>query len=404
RELPGHQHIQTFTGLKPRIEQRSCYLTFTNAKTIQIIKDHIKESPLKLGNITQHGPKHCPSIDRKVINFPDKDLHQIFLEPESNFHNEWYLQGVTTSMPPHVQELIIHSIEGLENATIIRYGYAIEYDAVRGTQLRKSMELKDVPGLFTCGQINGTSGYEEAAAQGLIAGINAHLLAHDQAPFVLKRTSSFIANMIDELVTNERNEPLRVTTSSSEFRLHLRTDNAEERLTHIAYDLGLVQQKQYDLVQANQEIIKNEIEAMHQHKIRPNKENLAYIENVLKSDGFKKPTSYAELLSRNEVHYKDLEYFGYSCVEDPILIRKIEIQLKYQNFLDKLKKKMNYSDQLDEMILDDFNYDQIQGLSPESLVQLNELQAYNIGQISILKSLKAGELSMIVNHYKQYSN
>ncbi|PCJ16398.1 MAG: tRNA uridine-5-carboxymethylaminomethyl(34) synthesis enzyme MnmG [Candidatus Cloacimonadota bacterium] len=401
RELPGHEHIQTFTGLKPKKNQRSCYLTFTNEKTIKIIQDNLKESPLKLGNITQHGPKHCPSIDRKVINFPDKHLHQIFIEPESNFHNEWYLQGVTTSMPPHIQELIIHSIEGLENAKIVRYGYAIEYDAIRGTQLRKSMELKSVEGLFTCGQINGTSGYEEAAAQGLIAGINAHLKAYNLKPFILKRTSSFIANMMDELVTNERDEPLRVTTSSSEFRLHLRTDNAEERLTHIGYKLGLVKQKQFDLVNKNKEIINNEIKAMHEHKIRPTKEVLNYIENTLKSDSFKKPITYAELLSRNEIHYKNLEYFGYKCVEDPILIRKIEIQLKYQNFLDKLQKKMKYSDQLDDMILNQFSYQKVNGLSNETIIILNKLQAYNIGQISILKSLKPGDLSLIVNNYKQ---
>lgn len=401
RPLEGHEHIQTFTGLTPRSEQRNCYLTYTNDKTIQIIKDNLEISPLKLGNITQHGPKHCPSIDRKVINFPDKDLHQIFIEPESDFHNEWYLQGVTTSMPPHVQELIVHSIEGLENAKIVRYGYAIEYDAIKGTQLKKSMELKSVPGLYTCGQINGTSGYEEAAAQGLIAGINAHLGALKKEPFVLKRTSAFIANMIDELVTNDRNEPLRVTTSSSEFRLHLRTDNAEERLTKIAYDLGLVKQTQYDQTSLNSTIIKSEIEAMHEHKIRPTKENLSHIINVLKSDGFKKPTTYAELLSRNEIHYKDLEYFGYTCVEDPILIRKIEIQLKYQNFLDKLKKKMDYSDHLDDMILTDFNYNTVQGLSPETLNQLVDLQAYSMGQISILKSLKPGELSLLVNSFKQ---
>ncbi|MCO4784044.1 MAG: tRNA uridine-5-carboxymethylaminomethyl(34) synthesis enzyme MnmG [Candidatus Cloacimonetes bacterium] len=403
RALEGHEHIQTFTGLSPRANQRNCYLTYTNDKTIQIIKDNLDISPLKLGNITQHGPKHCPSIDRKVINFPDKDLHQIFIEPESDFHNEWYLQGVTTSMPPHVQELIVHSIEGLENARIVRYGYAIEYDAIQGTQLKKSMELKSVPGLYTCGQINGTSGYEEAAAQGLIAGINAHLASHKKDPFVLKRTSSFIANMIDELVTNERNEPLRVTTSSSEFRLHLRTDNAEERLTKIAYDLGLVKQAQYDQTTNNHKLIQKEIEAMHQQKVRPTKENLAHIVNVLKSDGFKKPTSFAELLSRNEINYKDLEHFGHTCVEDPLLIRKIEIQLKYQNFLDKLKKKMDYSDHLDDMILGDYNYESIQGLSSETLNELNKLQAYSVGQISIMKTLKPGELSLIVNSYKKSS-
>ena len=401
KELPGHKNLSTFTGCPSRLEQRSCYLTYTNSNTIKLIKANIKKSPLKIGNITQNGPKHCPSIDRKVLNFPDTDIHQIFLEPESNYHDEWYLQGVTTSLPANIQEKIVHSIKGLENAKIMRYGYAIEYDAIRATQLKKTCEHKNVSGLFTCGQINGTSGYEEAAAQGLIAGINAHLKSHNKKPFVLPVTSSYIAAMIDELVTNERQEPLRVTTSSSEFRLILRNDNAEERLTPIGYKLGLIKSERYNKVIFTMNQVETEISNLNRHIVRPNKRNLAILDS-LGSSHINKPISMAQLLARSEIKYEHVTEFGYTSTFDLKHLMALEVRLKYSVFINKLQRRISHVNELDSMILDEgTQFSTITGLSSTIREQLNELCPHSIGQISRIKGFKTSDLALLIHHYKQ---
>lgn len=401
QELPGHQNLKTFTGITSRNDQRSCYLTYTNKRTIDLIKSSIDSSPLKIGNITQHGPKHCPSIDRKVINFPNQDIHQIFLEPESNFHDEWYLQGLTTSMPPEIQERIVHSVKGLENAKIVRYGYAIEYDAIKATQLKKTCEHKLIEGLFTCGQINGTSGYEEAAAQGLIAGINAHLKSKNLHPFILPTTTSYIAAMMDELVTNDRNEPLRVTTSSSEFRLVLRSDNAEERLSPIGYQLGLINQSRYNRVLQDKLEIDQEISKLEAYIIKPNKTNLKILEN-LNSDHINKPVSLASLLSRPEIQYKHVVDFGYRSSFNTEHQLSLEIRLKYSMFMNKLSRRIRYVDELDSMTLkSDLDFGTISGLSPKTIQQLHKLIPHSVGQISRIKNFNPSELAIIINNFKQ---
>tara|TARA_Y100000589_G_scaffold84857_1_gene78795 strand:+ start:1437 stop:3290 length:1854 start_codon:yes stop_codon:yes gene_type:complete len=401
KELSGHLHMKTFTGRSSKPEQRSCFLTYTNSETIRLIKTNIKKSPLKIGNITPNGPKHCPSIDRKVLNFPDTDVHQIFLEPESNYHDEWYLQGVTTSLPAEIQEKIVHSIKGLQNAKIMRYGYAIEYDAVKATQLKKTCEHKHVSGLFTCGQINGTSGYEEAAAQGLIAGVNAHLKSHNKKPFVLPVTSSYIAAMIDELVTNDRHEPLRVTTSSSEFRLVLRSDNAEERLTPIGYKLGLVSRERYQsVIKATEEVTK-EIDNLSAHIIKPNKQNLTILQK-LGSSHINKPISMAQLLARSEIEYAHTANFGYSSEFDTKHHLALEIRLKYSIFIDKLQRRINHVNELDSMILtDNCHFSNVTGLSSDVKDQLINLSPYSIGQISRIRGFKTSDLAILIHHYKQ---
>ena len=401
KELSGHLHMKTFTGRSSKPEQRSCFLTYTNSETIRLIKTNIKKSPLKIGNITPNGPKHCPSIDRKVLNFPDTDVHQIFLEPESNYHDEWYLQGVTTSLPAEIQEKIVHSIKGLQNAKIMRYGYAIEYDAVKATQLKKTCEHKHVSGLFTCGQINGTSGYEEAAAQGLIAGVNAHLKSHNKKPFVLPVTSSYIGAMIDELVTNDRHEPLRVTTSSSEFRLVLRSDNAEERLTPIGYKLGLVSRERYQsVIKATEEVTK-EIDNLSAHIIKPNKQNLTILQK-LGSSHINKPISMAQLLARSEIEYAHTANFGYSSEFDTKHHLALEIRLKYSIFIDKLQRRINHVNELDSMILtDNCHFSNVTGLSSDVKDQLINLSPYSIGQISRIRGFKTSDLAILIHHYKQ---
>ena len=402
RELEGHTNITTFTNQTSHSDQRSCYLTYTNAHTVKIIKKHLDSSPLKIGNITDKGPKHCPSVDRKVINFPDQDIHQIFLEPESNLYDEWYLQGLTTSMPTAAQEEIVHSIEGLENAHIVRYGYAIEYDAIRATQLLKTCELKTVKGLFTCGQINGTSGYEEAAAQGLVAGVNAHRKAHSLPPFVLPVTSSYIGTLIDELVTNDRDEPLRITTSSSEFRLHLRSDNAEERLSKIGFELGLVPKERYQEFLNQAEAIDREMKRLQETILKPTIENNRILDR-LSSTGFRKPLSLSEILSRPELSYSDLQYFGYDSLSDSTIVNKIEIRLKYHHFLGKLKRRISYVNDLDEMLLsptedylklsDSLGYDLCQ--------TLQALVPYSIGQVSRLKGIKSSAVAILIHELKE---
>lgn len=401
KELPGHTHVKTFTGSESRQNQKSCYLTYTNSQTIDLIKASINHSPLKIGNITQHGPKHCPSIDRKVLNFPEQNIHQIFLEPESDYHDEWYLQGLTTSMPPEIQEKIVKSVKGLENAKIIRYGYAIEYDAIKATQLKKTCEHKNISGLFTCGQINGTSGYEEAAAQGLIAGINAHLSSHNQQPFVLPITTSYIASMIDELVTNDRSEPLRVTTSSSEFRLLLRNDNAEERLTPYGYKLGLVGKDRLESVLSSKQSISEEIERLDSFIINPNSKNLAIL-NELNSDRITKPISLAQLLERPEINYADGSLFGYSSLFKEALIPSLEIRLKYSMFMTKLNRRVKHVNELDSMVVSaNTDYAKIEGLDPTTSDFLNNLMPYSVGQISRIKGFNPSELALIIHHHKQ---
>ena len=308
---------------------------------------------------------------------------------------------MTTSLPEEVQEKIVHSIKGLENATIIRYGYAIEYDAIRATQLKKTCEHKKINGLFTCGQINGTSGYEEAAAQGLIAGINAHLRSHEKEPFVLPTTSSYIASMMDELVTNDRSEPLRVTTSSSEFRLILRNDNAEERLTPIAYKIGLVDKESYDKVNDSLKSVTEEIIQLTNYVVRPNKRNLAILEE-LGSVRINKPISLAQLLARPEINYGHMKKFGYESSFNTKCVVSLEIKLKYAEFVNKLQRRIKHVDELDSMVLDDdFQFSTIVGLKQDVQRELIELNPHSIGQISRIHGFKSSDLAILIHHYKQ---
>jgi len=401
KPMPGDPGILTFTKDISRQKQRHCYLTHTTMDTVNAVKENLKDSPLKIGNITQHGPKHCPSIDRKVIRFPEIEMHHIFVEPESDFHDEWYLLGLTTSMPPEAQEAVVHSVPGLENARIVRYGYAIEYDAIDATQLKKSMEFKMVANLFTAGQINGTSGYEEAAAQGLIAGINAHNKAHKKPPFVLKSTTSYLAEMVDELVTNPRNEPLRVTTSSSEFRLHLRSDNAEERLTAIGYELGLIPKARYEFEEWQKQIVNQEVESLKNTLLRPTREVLAKL-HALKSSSFKNTISLANLLSREEIRYRDLKHFGYPCISQTHLISKIETRVKYDFFLQKLKRRMEHADELDSLILnEDIYYAGIEGLSQGTKEKIESVKPFSVGQASKIAGISSAEIAILIHACKQ---
>jgi tRNA uridine 5-carboxymethylaminomethyl modification enzyme len=402
RELKGHEHLRTFTNQLSRSHQRSCFLTFTNQNTIDAVKTFLPQSPIVLGNITQDGPKHCPSIDRKVLRFPDKKIHQIFLEPESNLYDEWYLQGLTTSMPPLAQDAIVRSVKGLEQAEILRYGYAIEYDSISATQLRRTLESKIVSGLFFCGQVNGTSGYEEAAAQGLVAGINAHLFASNQPPFVLPTTTSYIGTLIDELVTHERTEPYRLTTSASQWRLYLRTDNAEERLIELGYQLGLVDREHFLAHLRELSHLEFELKSLASAQINPSQENQAILDS-LGTARLRKPLSLADLLSRAELQYSQLDRFGYPCSQDTALISKIEIQLKYASFLEKLDRRRHYAHRLDTSNLPHpLNLSNLASiLSPITLKRIQAVQPDSLGQLSRIQDIPANDLTLLLNAYSE---
>jgi tRNA uridine 5-carboxymethylaminomethyl modification enzyme len=399
KPLGGQKDIPSFTGTPASREHRNCYLTYTNEKTIDVVKENLEHSPLKLGNITQHGPRHCPSIDRKIMRFPNQIEHQIFIEPESDTMNEWYLQGLTTALPPAIQEMIIHSCKGLEQCHIMRYGYAIEYDALDATQLRKTLEFKDVQGLYACGQINGTSGYEEAAAQGLIAGINAHLKAHEKPPFILDTTTSYLSCLIEELVTNPTPEPVRVTTGMSEFRLHFRTDNAEERLSHHGHKLGLIDTESY-LERKNREIIiEKEVEQLKLFKITPSAINIQILKD-LNSCRINNTVSLAELLTRPELDYHSCARFGYPCISNEELIPQIEIRVKYMQFFKKLYQRMEKTHHLDSMLLPDhYDYKSIKGLDEKEAQIFNKVQPSSIGQASRIQGVAQSATAILIQHF-----
>ena len=306
----------------------------TNSFVHEVLLENINQSPMYSGSIDAVGPRYCPSVEDKVVRFSDENSHSLFLEPEWKNSDQIYLGGFSTSMPESVQLKALRLISGLEKVELIRPGYAIEYDFIPTYQLKSSLESKNIRNLFFAGQINGTSGYEEAAAQGLIAGINAHLKSHNKKPFVLPVTSSYIAAMIDELVTNERQEPLRVTTSSSEFRLILRNDNAEERLTPIGYKLGLIKSERYNKVIFAMNQVEIEISNLNKHIVKPNKRNLAILES-LGSSHINKPISMAQLLARSEIKYEHAIEFGYRSDFDLKHRLALEVRLKYSVFINK---------------------------------------------------------------------
>ena len=337
RELPGDIDSGGFLWEnRERLyeKQISCYLTFTDEKTVQAVKNNMKYSPLVLENITNEGPKHCPSIDRKILRFPDQIVHQIFVEPEGWDSEELYLQGLTTGMPPEAQREILASVPGLENAEILRYGYAIEYDALAPGSIRKTMETRDLKGLYTAGQLNGTSGYEEAAAQGLIAGINAANSILGKKPYWPSRTQSYIGVLVDDLATWDRPEPYRITPGHAEFRLTLRDDSAEARLLNDGYEIGLVNEERYGKIREWVKSIDDEIARLDELSIFPTKEIRALLKEAGTGD-LKKRINVSEMLQRPEINYQKV--FKFLDGEKPGLlandqVRCLETEIRYRGY------------------------------------------------------------------------
>lgn len=394
----GDENPQPFSFSTEKIERQQipCHLTNTNEKTAQIIRDNMHLSPLYSGIIEGIGPRYCPSIEDKIVKFPDKNSHHIFLEPEGLTTDWIYPSGISTSLAVEVQEKLIHSILGLEEAKIVLPGYAVEYDYVPPIQLAATLETHRVKGLFHAGQINGTSGYEEAAGQGLMAGINAALKAQNRKPFVLTRMESYIGVMIDDLVTKGTEEPYRMFTSRAEYRLLLRQDNADARLMSKGRELGLVDEDSYKHCMEKQAIVEKEVQRLTKTKIVPNQATLPTL-GKLGIHELKTPTTLAGLLRRPEINYEQLiTAFGDEAI--PLLAgEQVEIQIKYESFIqrqnqlaEKQKRLENYN------IPADFPYEKISGLSREVAQKLKEVNPSTLGQASRISGVTPSAITLLM--------
>ena len=371
-------------------EQVSCWLTYTNEETHKIIMDNIDRSPLYSGDIQGTGPRYCPSIEDKVVRFADKDRHQVFIEPEGLYTNEMYLGGMSSSMPEDVQYAMYKTVPGLENVKIVRNAYAIEYDCISAIQLKSSLEFKKIKGLFAGGQFNGSSGYEEAAAQGIIAGINAAQYVKGKEPLILDRSESYIGVLIDDLVTKESFEPYRMMTSRAEYRLLLRQDNADLRLTKIGYEVGLVPQERYKYVCEKEKMIEKEIERLENYKVGANKEVQSVLES-LGSTTLKTATTLAELIRRPELDYDKIEPLDKE--RQPLnydVIEQVNINIKYSGYISRQKKQVeNFKKIENKKIPEGFDYTKVNSLRKEAVQKLEFYRPINIGQASRISSTRS---------------
>ena len=380
--------------------QVPCHLIYTTKTTHEIIKAHLKESSMYGGYVEGVGPRYCPSIEDKVVRFSDKERHQLFLEPESIYYDDIYLQGFSTSMPHEIQEEMVHSLPGLENAKILKYAYAIEYDAIDPTQLKRSLETKLISGLFTAGQINGTSGYEEAAGQGLIAGINAALKLEGKEPLILKRNESYIGVLIDDLVTKGVKDPYRLLTSRAEYRLLLRHDNADLRLRKYGYEIGLLPKEKYQIFEQKLADINSLFELLKTTRITPKKETNSYIEEI-GSTPLKDGMSLYEFLKRPEINIAHLEHF----IEIPYskeVKEQVEINIKYEGYIKKANKEAEKMLSLEEkQIPDDIDYAKVPNLASEARQKLNDIRPTTIGQASRISGVNPADISILMVYLKR---
>ncbi|MBO8172171.1 MAG: tRNA uridine-5-carboxymethylaminomethyl(34) synthesis enzyme MnmG [Bacillaceae bacterium] len=383
-------------------DQLPCWLTYTNEKTHEIINANLHRAPMFSGAIEGTGPRYCPSIEDKIVRFQDKPRHQIFLEPEGRDTLEMYVQGLSTSLPEDVQLNMMHTIAGLENATMMRPGYAIEYDAIVPTQLWPSLETKLIENLFTAGQLNGTSGYEEAAGQGLMAGINAARKIQNREPVILDRSQAYIGVMIDDLVTKGTNEPYRLLTSRAEYRLLLRHDNADLRLTDLGYEIGLISEERYQKFTLKKEQIEHEKDRLYNTKARPD-EKTQQILRELGSKELDNAIELAALLRRPEVTYKHIEMISppeQSLAQD--VKEQVEIQIKYEGYIRKQLQDVERLKKLDGKKLPaDLNYFDIQGLAMEAREKLDKVKPISIGQASRISGVTPADISVLLVYLEQ---
>ena len=402
----GDNKLLTFSyDLKPCYkieEQEPCYLTYTTEETHKIIRDNLNKSSMygALDDIKGIGPRYCPSIEDKVTRFADKERHQLFLEPESRYYDDIYLQGFSTSMPPEVQEKMVHSLPGLENAKIIKYGYAIEYDAIYPTQLNASLETKVLKNLFTAGQINGTSGYEEAACQGLMAGINAGLKLEGKEPLVLKRSDAYIGVLIDDLITKGIRDPYRLLTSRAEFRLLLRSDNADLRLRRLAYNAGMISEEQIERLNKKEKNIEDIRTFMNENKLKVTEE----VRKAFEENNFQVPTaslSLEQLIKRPEITMEFLSNLIEIPFEDDIK-EQISINLKYEGYIKKAYKEAEKMLKLEKkQIPEDINYDDIKNIASEARQKLKEVRPTTIAQAIRISGVNPADISILSVYLKR---
>lgn len=380
-----------------QIDQVSCWLTYTNEKTHEIIRNNLDRSPLFSGMIEGTGPRYCPSIEDKVVKFADKNRHQVFIEPEGIDTNEMYVGGMSSSLPEDVQYAMYRSVPGLENAKIVRNAYAIEYDCIDARQLKSTLEFKNVEGLFSGGQFNGSSGYEEAAAQGLIAGINAARKLQGKEGIVIDRSQGYIGVLIDDLVTKESHEPYRMMTSRSEYRLLLRQDNADLRLSKIGYEVGLISEERYQKLLLKEEKIEKEIKRVNKTNIGTSDEVQSLLKE-LNSTPLISGIKLAELIRRPELNYdclapidKDREELAYDIRE------QVNINIKYEGYIKRQKRQVEQFKKLEnKMIPEDINYNDVPSLRIEAKQKLNEIRPLSIGQASRISGVSPADISMLL--------
>jgi len=397
-----HFSIDT-TNLSLSAHQEPCYLLYTNEKTHNIIRKHLNESSMYGGYVEGVGPRYCPSIEDKVVRFSEKERHQLFLEPESIYYDDIYLQGFSTSMPFNVQEEMVHSLEGLENAVIKKYAYAIEYDAIDSKQLKQTLETKLVEGLYTAGQINGTSGYEEAACQGLMAGINASLKLEGKEPFILKRNEAYIGVLIDDLVTKGVKDPYRLLTSRAEYRLLLRHDNADLRLTDYAKKIGLINDCEYARFQTKRNQIEELTNLLQNARITPQKEINDYLIGINTSP-LKDGISLYDLLKRPEITMENIKHF-IDINYNQEVIEQVEINARYTGYIAKANKEALKMEKLENhKIPQDIDYNKIPNLASEARQKLDEIKPTSIGQATRISGVNPSDIAILSVYLKRKSN
>ena len=385
-----------------QIEQVSCWLTYTNEETHKIIRENLDRSPMYSGVIEGTGPRYCPSIEDKVVKFADKNRHQIFIEPEGLNTNEMYVGGMSSSLPEDVQYRMYRTLPGMENAKIVRNAYAIEYDCINPNQLYPSLEFKKIKGLFSGGQFNGSSGYEEAAAQGLVAGINAAMSVLLQEPLILDRSESYIGVLIDDLVTKENHEPYRMMTSRAEYRLLLRQDNADLRLSKKGYRVGLISQERYDWILEKERLIEEEIARVEKVNIGANKKVQALLEEY-ESTPLNTGTSLAELIRRPELNYEVLAPIDEDRPELPDEVaEQVNINIKYDGYIKRQIKQVENFKKLEvKKIPENFDYDDVNSLRIEARQKLKQYQPVNIGQASRISGVSPADISVLLVYMEQ---
>lgn len=403
KEESGDDCYWTFSfdngPLYDKDKQIKCHIVYTTPETHEIIRKNLKKSAMYGGYAEGIGPRYCPSIEDKVVRFQDKERHQLFLEPESLSYDDIYLQGFSTSMPEYVQEEMVHSLEGLENAKILRYAYAIEYDAIDSKQIKRSLETKLIEGLYTAGQINGTSGYEEAAGQGLMAGINASLKVEGKEPLILNRSESYIGVLIDDLVTKGVKDPYRLLTSRAEYRLLLRNDNADLRLREYGHQIGLVDDNRYQKFLLKKQHIEEIVSTLKEIKITPTKETNTLLENIGTSS-IKDGITLYELLKRPELSFIDIEKFKefpYSNAEK----EEVEIMIQYEGYIKKQEKDTKKLLDLEKIkIPANISYDDIKNIASEAREKLKKVEPETLGQASRISGVNPADIAIIMVYLK----